>query len=664
MSVEYKLEQLEARVRQLEQELQWLRAAAVAPPASEPPFSPPAHVSPVQQSVQQPEQSVRQPERPVQQPERPMQQPERPVPPPAPVYTQPPVAPPGYPPVQAPGIPPAHAHAHAYAYDQQRGYAPGPQPGGAAAPQWQASGPHGYGYGHQPYQAYQPGQPKPKKDWEHDLARVWLPRVFIVVLLLGVLWGFVAAVNANYITEEVRCAIGALAAVAMYVGGVRQMKRQREGLGKVLLGGANAVFALSCAAAYLLYGIIPQGVAALLYAATIGIGVWTAVRWRSQTLVALSVFSGYLMAFMLDLDLSDNRLMIVYLTVFSIAMLVVSALHRYVVAYWLAFGMLHASLLVVSLFGSFEHAFDALLAVVVQHVVAYIIFVLLNRAGGEQTLFQFTAFCSFALWSYLLYGDDPGILHSVLQDYTYASLIGGATLLYAVTAGWLYRKEREHAEERIATSMAIATLGLFLLIVDLVGGGYIAAALTLQGLLALWLGLRLRYSLQQAAGTLTLIIGSMYTLSQVPQQIVSVESLSWIVLLLVLPVLYAYLIRRSTSARAEWYVQGLLWTEAVLALILISLWTNIATSSLTGELRHFVLSLVWLCYAIGVIVAGVMLRKPKVRLAGLLFLLLVLLKVIFNDFADVSLAVRALLFIALGVGGIAVSRLLYNKKDK
>ncbi|PDZ93746.1 hypothetical protein CON36_37555, partial [Bacillus cereus] len=43
-------------------------------------------------------------------------------------------------------------------------------------------------------------KPVPKKeevDWEKLLGQVWLPRVFIFVLILGILWGFKAAVDSG-----------------------------------------------------------------------------------------------------------------------------------------------------------------------------------------------------------------------------------------------------------------------------------------------------------------------------------------------------------------------------------------------------------------------------------------------------------------------------------
>ncbi|KHF32783.1 hypothetical protein CM49_04966 [Paenibacillus sp. P1XP2] len=87
------------------------------------------------------------------------------------------------------------------------------------------------------------------------------------------------------------------------------------------------------------------------------------------------------------------------------------------------------------------------------------------------------------------------------------------------------------------------------------------------------------------------------------------------------------------------------------------------TGGLTKDLRHLVLSAVWAVYAIVVIVCGVMLQRRMVRLAGIGLLFLTLVKVIVADLPDVSVAVRAILFIGLGAIGIIVSRLMYKRKQ-
>jgi uncharacterized membrane protein len=107
----------------------------------------------------------------------------------------------------------------------------------------------------------------------------------------------------------------------------------------------------------------------------------------------------------------------------------------------------------------------------------------------------------------------------------------------------------------------------------------------------------------------------------------------------------------------------LLWSEAFLLLVFITQVTNVLTRSLTFDYQHLMLSTVWVIYAILVIFAGLIIKKPKVRLAGILFLFITLLKIIFFDLPDVSTAMRAILFIGLGAIGVAISRLFYKRKS-
>ena len=102
----------------------------------------------------------------------------------------------------------------------------------------------------------------------------------------------------------------------------------------------------------------------------------------------------------------------------------------------------------------------------------------------------------------------------------------------------------------------------------------------------------------------------------------------------------------------------------MLFLVFITQITLVATESLFWDMRHLLLSTVWLIYAVAIIVTGVVSSKQKIRFAGIAFLFVTLVKVIFIDLPDVSTAVRAILFIGLGSIGVGISRLFYSQKDK
>src|SRR5699024_4948829 len=70
-----------------------------------------------------------------------------------------------------------------------------------------------------------------KKDpieWEGLIFQKILPRVFIFILILGVLWGLKAAYDYGVITIQVILTLGILLAIAMAVIGARQIKKQRK----------------------------------------------------------------------------------------------------------------------------------------------------------------------------------------------------------------------------------------------------------------------------------------------------------------------------------------------------------------------------------------------------------------------------------------------------
>lgn len=492
---------------------------------------------------------------------------------------------------------------------------------------------------------------EPATDWEHLIARVWLPRIFIVVLLLGVLWGFTAAIDAGIITEPIRCCLGVLAAAVMYGLGEKQVRNQREGLGQVLLGGSNAVLILSLFAAHMLYELIPSGAGFVLYVLTIGIGVFTSIRHRSQTLMVIAMISGYLIPFLVESSNPNPWVFVGYEVLFSVVMLLISARYNFQAAYMTAFGMLHLPLLYAYLSGDFKESRSVfLMAVFLQHLVLYTLTIYGPcRDKTNQKVALFTGFGLMSLWMNGLYADEPGAAYSIM--------LAAWSLLYSMTALWAFSRKR-----LVVLYTTIATFGWLLWLLESTHADYTEVAIIAEGTFAIILGIYLRSKLQQFTGAVV-FLGGAISLVQVPfPEIFSPETLSWLVLLAVVPFLYRQIMSRKEPTEFLPYSRGLMWAEALLFLYFITQLTNIATLELSFDLQHLILSAVWLIFAVVVIIVGVIFKKPKVRLAGVLFLFLTLLKIIFIDLPDVSVLIRAVLFIGLGIAGIGVSRILYKKK--
>lgn len=495
-----------------------------------------------------------------------------------------------------------------------------------------------------------PATPRPKTDWEHLIARVWLPRIFIVVFLLGVLWGFTAAVSAGIITEPVRCFLGFIAAGLMFWQGEAQISRHRQALGQVLLGGSIAVLMLSVFASHMLYEFLPSWLAFILYVISIGLGVFASVRHRSQALMIIIMIGGYILPFLVESTKPNPWFFVGYETIFSITMTLLAVRYSFKGAFYTAIGLLHLPLLIsyaVINWRNAEYAFAA--AILLQHATLYVLSIFrLGLHKMEQSITLLSGFAFMSLWMLGLFQDD--------EPFVYQTIMAGWSILYSLTALRFILQKKE-----AALYVSVATFGWFVWLTDLLNAGNWSASLLIEGMLALILGLKLNSKLQQLTGSAVYVIGTYSVLLQPIYNIISVETLAWVTLLVTIGLLYTVIRNMHNTNQYKHYQNGLLWADAILLLIFLTQITNVWTDRFPGDIQHLILSAVWAVYAIAVIVFGLIAEKPKVRLAGILFLFITLLKVIFIDLPDVSTVVRAILFLGLGSVGIGISRLFYKR---
>jgi uncharacterized membrane protein len=116
-----------------------------------------------------------------------------------------------------------------------------------------------------------------------------------IVTLLGIVFFFVLAVNRGWIGPEGRIGLGALAAVVVYAGGLELRRRYGEtysSLAGVAAGIAGGYGVLLAAAA--LYDFLNHAEALVVAAAIAGVGLATALRWRSQMIAGLGLLGAML----------------------------------------------------------------------------------------------------------------------------------------------------------------------------------------------------------------------------------------------------------------------------------------------------------------------------------------------------------------------------------
>ncbi|QGG57118.1 DUF2339 domain-containing protein [Paenibacillus sp. B01] len=494
--------------------------------------------------------------------------------------------------------------------------------------------------------------PRPPVDWERQIGQIWLPRIFIVVLLIGVLWGFLAAASAGYITPAIRCWIGLAASATMFGLGVRWMKQDRRALAQTLLGGANGVLVLTLFAAHMLYGFIGPAAAFALYVAAVLLFVGCSLRYRSQALMLAAGVAGALVPFLVDSVAPSLPLFIGYEAAFAGAALLLSYRFGFRIAYVLSYVLLLPPMLFggVSADGPGERWL--VLGALLLHYGLQLGLSLRDAEFAKRPERQGLLLASFAL--------NAAWLHELAGPSGYRWTIAALSLLLAGAAFGF----RSLDKDRMRLYAAASTLGWVLLAFDAASYRYLGPVLLAQGVASLYLGLRLSSWMQKTAAAATLFLGVGLVLNAPIREAWSEETFGWLALLAAWAAMY-FLLR---PLRHKELPSGpgplLLWSGGLLVLVFLTQLTLVLAETLDPDRRSLVLSAVWVAYAVALFAIGLLAHKSKVRAAGIVLLFLTLIKVIFVDLPGVSTAVRAVLFIGLGVVGILASRLLYRKQQE
>lgn len=554
------------------------------------------------------------------------------------------------------------------------------------------------------------GQVKEPIDWENVIGRVWLPRIFIFVLLMGLIWGFKVAVDYGILTEPIRVVLGFGAALGLYVLGERQMKESRQALGKALLIGSVGLLIFTTFAMNVLYGMIPTLLAFVLNVTWVGLGIYLAHRHHSQVLAILMAVVGYFIPFLVA-DTEHVLVGIIYTTIFYAALVYYAIYKQFKKLFYVATILLHVVYLVfiaVSLWSVDSDLFRVMaLGAVVQHIIVFYSVYQFKFAKLFPVPLLFTSNLVTTLWVRLGMSAD---------EYVYVMYLIATSLSYAFV---VYMKQNRERKDLLSVALSIATFGVFLLLIHAFNNHEQAliASFLVEGVIALYLGCRFQVLFQKLSGAFVFMMGVISIMFTNIYEIVSLETSVWLLFILTLYALiymakrfygnnkrvqilitlgvifgHIQLISRLPQYDALLSLEILVTLATVISLMLVYLWTKesyagdkVLTTLIIGvngvvhlvlltDLVQFItsdfsynitmmsISFSWAFYATLLVIIGILLNKKGIRLFGIGLLILTLVKLIFGDLQYISIVVRAILFIGLGGIGLLLSRLLYVKK--
>ncbi|MEI2326028.1 DUF2339 domain-containing protein [Priestia megaterium] len=484
-------------------------------------------------------------------------------------------------------------------------------------------------------------------DWEKVLFQTWLPRIFIFVFIIGVLWGFKAASDYGLMNEKAKVVLGFAVSIGFAVTGHFQIKKGRLVLGQVLVGGAIPILMLTTFAMHSLYHLAGPMLAFILNASWIILGIIATVFYRSQALGIISAVGGVLVPFLIESNSPNALVFIGYETLLYIAFLYVAIKQKYSILYVLSAVLLNLTLLIYYSFVGDNGVKELLgMAILIQHLCLISSFFL---SQSVLQVYAFTLLSSLAV--------TYGWLLAVFDDGTTTMVLLALVIIYALGV-YAVRSSKEKFEFFI-TYLIVAVAFFIHQLVDLREG---VILYVIQGLAVYYIAMTYKNLLHQLFSYTIYILSATYILVTPIERVMSLPTLNWIVVLASIPVFIWISIQKTERDEHDIFKIGGSIVFSILSLIFATEVTVAGTNHLSTNPQTLIMTAVWLGMSIAAFVIGSLKTFKTATYIGVGILFLTLFKLILYDLPFIPMAIRALLFIVLGAIGLIISRLFYKKK--
>lgn len=494
--------------------------------------------------------------------------------------------------------------------------------------------------------------PAPRKENRtlENMAGNWLPKIFIFVFLLGMIWAFVAAAEKGWINAYMRVGAGLIVSIVLYVLGSRSHKKNASVLGISLLAGSNIVYIVSLFAGNMLYQIIPTPLTMILLAAGVAGGVYISRKYRSQTLIAIIVAGVYLYPFLFGGKQGNEYIFYVYESLVFAGLIYETVKQKYSVAWNIAN---YAFILAIFAFLSFTDAQVTgwTLAVFILQQAITILSALRSNSQFKKAVYL-TAVTIGAFVVFII-----GVVLYLKNDTALYAFYTAAFVFYLLLSLW---KTKEFAEIK-HTFFLISMIYFNVLAADALAENVslLYIIFTLQGIMMCYVSYRKKSWLIGIAGVIVLLQAAC-GLIQYPARSLHVLSIvSW--LLLISSLFGGYLYSKKIH-----YKQVTTVVSSAVSLLLLVFFSKLSiwmSDRIDGVSVNVAVSLSWFIFVIVMYAVYYATKDKTWNRIGLIFLFITLAKIILIDSASIDIVWRAVLFILLGVIGLFISRVFYSKKE-
>ncbi|MGA3676343.1 DUF2339 domain-containing protein [Lysinibacillus agricola] len=326
-----------------------------------------------------------------------------------------------------------------------------------------------------------------------------LPKVFMVILVMGVLWGLKLISDYGYLSNEVKIILAYVLSLALAVIAY-VLERKKVGSLAVtisLYGGAFIVGILTTAAGAILYEIIGLTLALLIAIVYIGYGIAISFLKKNEVLTVFVAFTSLLLPYLLEyMDFSPVIILIYVIVLFTMLQFVIHQ-HKQKLALYIA---TFFSVLAISIETFMNNDNQAVFAIGLLVVLSIF----------------YTSWCRLynvaSTWKYIHVGMQfsLGLFSLLLMNFISRPIEYGEALLlvlvslFAIFAGYGYKQKWQEAFDS-AVTLAFITLFNTLLIMNLPGkvDHLLIPFIVFAGVM---MSLRLRASIMKAVGSFLFMI--------------------------------------------------------------------------------------------------------------------------------------------------------------
>ncbi|WP_034761200.1 DUF2339 domain-containing protein [Rossellomorea vietnamensis] len=483
-----------------------------------------------------------------------------------------------------------------------------------------------------------------KEPFDFSVER-WLPKVFLFVLLIGSIWGFMAASQNGWVSPGLRVLTGGAISIVMYALGERFSRDQRK-LSITLLSGSIVLAIITLFSANILYGYIGGLTTNLLLILIISVGLWASHKHGSQLILCLIGAGAYLFPFIFAGDERNEWLFYGYELVLFFVLMTFSTWKRYRIAWNIHYYLLYFSLFFFAAFGVGEITLTVLIPFAIQHAYILLLIVLNRDERVNAEMIPALVTGSFILL---------GLLNDV-----YTAIPISYYVIFAVVylgASFIEPKEMKRTKD---TLLVLGFLHMLLFLFDLFEYDWRFVLIAIQANVLLWLAGR-RESYVSLAGSFLLMLLSflgMVTGSQA--DFIAIE-----LPIFILAFAYVYLFSYFNQQESSFMNVSVTTMKVVLTGLVMFFILRLTEFIVIGwdyTPRTTAYTVAIAALSIGYLIYGESRKDMFYRWVGIIFLALALLKFFLADLVFLDFTIRAMILIPIGVIGLVLSRILYKKE--